>query len=242
MGMIYTDYLRYRRPEEWTNPYYTEIDYWHDDVDYRTFSGWYDIISFTRQTDNSFTVTDNTVHQAIFVEGRPIRYRQTAGSWRYAVVTAYAAGLITLAGAPMTAADDDELQFGPMSKVVQKEFHILTTFADAAENNLLRDDANIYFTWYMGEARLVFFAVRVITKDSGVNQPRVNVNTGGTAVCTSNGNAGLEVDTIWTTTIVDISAGNYIINRNNDFEITTDANGSNNDAQDLTVSCTIVLV
>ena len=202
----------------------------------------YDVQAFARQTDNSFTVTDNAIHQAIFIEGRPIRYRAHAGSWVYGIVTAYAAGLVTIAGAPMTVAFDDELDFGPMNKAQQCEFHVLTNFADAAETDLLRDDVGVYFSWFLGEARLVFFAVRVIQKDTGVNQPRVNVTIGGNAVCTSNGNAGLEVDTIWVPTIVDINATNYVINRNDAFELTTDANGSNNDALDLTVSATIILV
>ena len=242
MGLIYTDYLRYRRPEEWTNPYYTEIDGWHEDVDYRTFTGWYDIETFTRQTDNSFTVADNAVHQAIFIEGRPIRYRQTAGTWRYGVATAYAAGLITLNGAPMTVADDDELQFGNLDKVVQKDFHILTTFADAAETDLLRDDAGIYYKWVKSEAYLVYFALRVITQDTGPNQPRVNVTVGGNAISTSNGNAGIEISTAWQETGVDINTTSYITNRNEDFEIIVDNNGSVKDAQDLTVTCTLVML
>lgn len=242
MGTIYTDYLRLRRPEEWDNPYYTDIDYWHDDVDYRMFSGWYDVAAFTRQTDNSFTVADNTIHQAIFIEGRPIRFRQTAGTWRYAVVTAYAAGLVTLNGAPMTAADDDELDFGNLDKLVQKDFHILTTFSDAAETDLLRDDAGIFYKWVKSEAYLVYFAVRVIQKDSGANQPRVNVTVGGNAISTSNGNAGLEVDTAWVETGVDINTTSYITSRNEAFEVTADNNGSNKDAQDLTVTCTLVML
>ena len=76
----------------------------------------------------------------------------------------------------------------------------------------------------------------------GVNQPlqwpglRIN----GQPVSTSNTNAGRDVAESWVDTVVDISASNYDINFGEAIEISTDANGANNDARSLSLQATFV--
>lgn len=205
-------------------------------------SGWYAGGSFTRASDSSFTVTDNASNQAAFAKGRPIRYRATSGTWRYGIVTNYSTGTVTLAGAAMTASDDDEIQYGDFSKSVAMEIGTLAgKFAESASTTLL-DDNNIWLSWQFGTAYLVRFRVRVGTDDSGASQPRVNMTIGGSAVGTANTNAGLAVAESWVSTVTDINTSNYDIAFGDAIELSTDANGTNDDASGLFVSAVFVEV
>ena len=77
--------------------------------------------------------------------------------------------------------------------------------------------------------------------DSGANQPIVTVSINGSVVGTDNTNAGLAVAETWVSTVVGINTSNYDINKSEAIEIVTDASGSNDDAQDLTVSAVFVI-
>jgi hypothetical protein len=79
--------------------------------------------------------------------------------------------------------------------------------------------------------------------DSGANKDRVNITIAGSAVCTSNTNAGLAPTSAktWVHTVIDINTSNYDINKDEAIEVTTDANGSNNNATGLTMRCVFVL-
>ncbi len=202
---------------------------------------WSDGGSFTRSSDSQFSVTDNATNQAIYVTGRPIKYRATSGTWRYGIVTAYSSGTVTIAGAPMTTSDDDEIQYGLMSQTIQLDVNIQSKFADAPNTALIASDANSALKWQLGKAYLVKISHIVKTDDSGASQPNVNVTIASSAVSTSNTNAGRAVAESWVDTVVDISIGNYDIYLGDAIEISTDAGGTNNDAENLTVSLVFIL-
>lgn len=200
-------------------------------------------VTFTRASDSTFTVTDNATNQAIFIKGRPIKYRATAGTWRHGIVYDYSSGTVTIAGAPLTTSDDDEMAYGDMNRVIVETFVINGRFADAANTTLLASDLRMKYKWTRGTSFLVMISHIVGTDDSGgAAQPRVNVDiNGANPVSTSNTNAGKAVAETWTDTDVDISAMNYDINFGESLELRTDENGTNNDAVDVTVMCTFVL-
>lgn len=205
------------------------------------FDGWFLGAAFTRASDSSFTVSDTTENQAAFAVGRPIRYRATGGTWRYGIVVSYGAGTVGLNGAPMTTSDDDELQWGDFARVSVENVAIPGRWADAASTTLLASD--LLFSWLWGESAAYLVQINAIdeTDDSGASQPRLNVTIDGSAVLAANANAGIEVvDTSWTGSGVAISTSNYAISYNDGLELTTDANGSNNDSTDLSVRLTFV--
>jgi hypothetical protein len=156
------------------------------------------------------------------------------------MVDGYSSGTVTLVGAPLTT-DDDEMEYGDPNRVAQVEFFIGGKFADSADTGLLASDAKTFFSWGLTASFLVRIRHRVATDDSGAEQPRVTVSIGGSAVGTDNANAGLAVAEAWTSTTTGINVSNYDIAMGDAMEVVTDANGSNGDAQDLTVSCTFVL-
>lgn len=203
---------------------------------------WKVIDTFTRASDATFAVTDNAANQAIFVKGRPIRYKATGGSYVYGIVTGYAAGTVTLAGAPMTTSYDDVLEYGDFTRVQVMEVMIPSSFAaSGACATLINTVLKSNLLWRMGKAYLVRFGHIVDVDDSGAAQTRVNVNIAGSAVGTANTNTGLAIAETWTYTTTDINIANYDANQNEEIEITCDATGTNDDAKDLTVSMTFVL-
>jgi len=162
------------------------------------------------------------------------------GTVYYGVVTAITSNLLTLAGAPM-GGDVTALYWCPAHHVRQLVVSVPGKFADAANTTLLKTDSKLSIDWDLGKAYLVRIRHIVVTDDTGANQPIVNVSVNGSAVGTSNTNAGLAVAETWTSTVVDINTSNYDINNDEAVEVITDASGSNDDAIDLTVSMTFVL-
>jgi hypothetical protein len=113
-------------------------------------------------------------------------------------------------------------------------------FADSSDTTLLQNDQKTFFIWNLAKAYLAKIYIRAATNDTGANQPRVNINIAGSAVSTSNTNAGIALIAGWANTVVDINTTNYIIDYGDVIEVSVDNNGSNKDAENLTVECTFV--
>lgn len=192
--------------------------------------------SFSRASDSSFSVADNATNQENFKKGRAIRYRATAGTWRYGQVTDYATGTVTIHGYPMTTSDDDEIQYDTNNnKVIVLEPILLTgEWADGVSTTLLFSDLLMKngLVWLHSQSYLVGVQATVTAVDTGANQPRVNVTVGGNAVCTANSNAGVQPTTSGVTFGTSIGA-NYSVPFGSLLEVTTDANGSNKDSKNL---------
>jgi len=157
-------------------------------------------------------------------------------------VSAITSNLLTVAGAPLsTSYDVTALYWCPPERVIQVDFFVSGTFADAANTGLLASDMNTAFDWNLAKAYCVCIRHKVKTDDSGANQPRVTISIAGAVVGTDNSNAGQAVAETWTSTVVGINTTNYDINPDEAIEVVTDANGSNDDAVDLTVSAVFVL-
>jgi hypothetical protein len=205
-------------------------------------SSWTAMTPFTRTADSTFTVTDNGTNQGIFVPGRPLRYRATASTWRYGIVTTYSAGTVTIAGAPMTTNDDDELAYAALSNVVMREFRLDGYFAPVASTQLLADIMGQWARWEHGTAYLVRVVHRVESIDTGASQPRLNTVVNGNKVGTANSNNGWDVSgSAWVSSAVDISTTNYVVANAQALELSTDANGTNDDAMTASVQLVFVL-
>lgn len=139
------------------------------------FEPWTDVLSFTRASDSSFTVTDNSTNQAIFIPGRAIRYRATAGTYVYGIVVNYAAGTVTLDGAPLTTSYDDEMQYAEGEKVI--------TLRDYYPSNLTTgdDQGSPALKWQEGTAYLVRVTGQLETAPTGANDVRFAVGVGAAA-------------------------------------------------------------
>jgi hypothetical protein len=204
---------------------------------------------------------EDSYSQKVFAPGRPIYSILEDGvTLCHGIVTAAASngtgGLnVDVAGyvpSELEGHDAQSYRYGDFSRVVTERFFIPGVFALDSIDTLLATYLNEHFIWKKGKARIVQISTIVGTKDSGANQPRVNVTvkpSGGSyhKVGTSNGSEGRDVNTSWVHTVDDIDGpvnGGNNYNRldfNSEVEITTDAHGSNGDAADLTVIITAVL-
>lgn len=206
--------------------------------------GWFTGSTFVRVSDSQFAVTDNIFNQAIFAVGRPIRYRDAGGASYYGRVTVYAAGTVTLRGAPMDATHDAELDWGIMEKVTVLAFSDPGQWSDALDNTLLRNDLLLQggYIWKEGDARIIGFDAIETTADTGANEPHVNVSVGGNPVCTLNANAGpVMVDPVaQVATGADMAPANYVLAMNSAIELRTDAVGSNDDSANLMIYIIVV--
>ena len=201
----------------------------------------------------SYTTTAPAIHQLTMVEnltarivpGCAIRFT-LAGVPYYAVCTAIAANLLTIAGAPFTlgAGDVDGLWYSSDSGMVsQIDLFVQGNFGDGADAALLESDMETFFDWNLRQAYAVQIKIRADQVDSGAQQERINLRTGAAAnpVCTANGNAGRAlVAGVWTSSVTDIDTTNYVLNRDDRWELSVDGNGTNGDSSDLSVSVVVV--
>ena len=203
---------------------------------------WASVDSFTYVSTSSFTVANTAENTILFAIGRPIRYRTTTGAYRYGFVRSYSAGTVGLSGGAM-AAGDDGLELGDPTRMLVENVAIPGRWSDAASTSLVADDLLFHWIWGHGEAYLVQIAAISDSDDTGATDiPRVNVRIDGSAVCTANTNAGIEViDTSWAYSVVDMDTTNYELSYNDGIEVSTDANGANNDSTDLSMRLTFVL-
>lgn len=212
-------------------------------VDYAEVSSanpWADGPAFTRVSDSSFTVTDNADNQAIFVPGRPIRYKGS-GSYVYGIVTAYSTGTVTLAGAPMTTSYDDTIQYGDKFRAQQIALVVPGACLDVASNTLMSTFNRTVLKWLGATSYVVSLAVYAQDGDTGDDQPRVNAYVDGQYVFTDNSSAGIEiVNDTWAQSAATADISYYQINYGDTYDLSTDGAGSNGDGGNITVILVIV--
>jgi len=202
-------------------------------------TAWTQEINFTATPASTSTLTMTADKTATIKVGMGLMYK-ISSTYYYGYVTAITSNLLTIAGAPLSG-DVTELYWCPPERIVKVDFLVSGAFADAANTGLLASDLNTSFYWDHEKAYCVCIKHIVKTDDSGANQPRVTISINGSVVGTDNSNAGLAVAETRTATVVGINTSNYDINPGEAVEIVTDENGSNNDAENLTVSVIFVL-
>ena len=203
---------------------------------------WKQIFNFTATPASTSTITMGTDQTATIKVGMPLKY-VIGGTTYYGLITAIASNLLTVAGAPLSG-DVTALYIDSIRKPIVETFSIPGTFADAADTALIANDLLAYYYWRYGTAYLVQMSAIVSNADTGANNSRVNFRIGTTTtdyVCTDNSNAGLTVGTSIAVTVINIDSAKYAIANGNVLEIKTDANGSNDDAKNLTMQACFVL-
>lgn len=179
------------------------------------------------------------------VVGLPLKYTY-GGTAYYGIVKSITTDTsIDICGAPLVVESDlTALSVGTANMVQQVDFFVSGQFANSADDDLLLTDMRSSFDWNQTAAYLVQIRAKCYAADTGSNDPRINVSIGGDTnyVSTANSNAGIAVTDSWSETGIDISTTHYSIARDEKIEISTDANGSSDDAEDLTVSCVFVLI
>ena len=183
----------------------------------------------------------STTHLAL---GTVIRYKATAGSYVYGFVESLSTNAHTITGASCTTAYDDVFEYSDIIKVKTINFLIPGAYADTAiatmlETDLLmKDGLRLKSTGY-----ILGLEVANITDDTGASAyPRINLKIGADVVLTANSNAGIEPRTTIADSGTGIDITKYDFTVNDTIELTNDANGTNNDAKNLSAQISYIEV
>jgi len=213
-------------------------------------SRWTAVTGFNDQAFSTSQIdVTGVADQGQSLVGMPLKFK-LSGTYYYAMGTSvntpdFTNYYLNIAGAPLTTNDGDltELYAGTPEMMRQEIINIPGYWADGASTTLILSDLKMAPKWGGAPAYLVRMEAWSNTDDSGANKARVNVLVSGNAVLTTNTNTGLEIaaDATWYRSVVDINTSNYDITiLAGTIELSTDANGSNDDSSDLTVILTFV--
>ena len=191
--------------------------------------------SYTTAPASTSTITMGVDMTASILVGMSLRYT-IGGVVYYGIVGAIAVNLLTVWGAPLSAAVTN-LGFGG-GTVREIIICIPGTYEDASNTALILSDLNSTFIWKLPLSYLVHFSVWSKTHDSTTHgQASVRINA--TEVHTTAGGATIAVDATQYPTVVDIAIAAYDINPGELLEITCVKNGAG-DATYLTATLVMV--
>lgn len=192
---------------------------------------------YTATPASTSTLTFGTDDTATLLVGLPVRYTISSTVY-YGKVSAIAANLLTVRGAPL-GGDVTKLEYGAPEMLRQIHVSVPGAFEDADNTTLLATDAYTQVRWQGKQAVCIGFDAVVQTADTGT-APNVNVTWGGNSISTSNTNAGIATNGTWAKTGIDISTTNYVVDNEEALEIAVDKIGNGN-ALDLSVDIIMVM-
>lgn len=205
-------------------------------------SKWSQLIAttdFSTTAASTSTITMVTDETANIRPGMAIKFK-LSGTIYYAICTAIAADLLTIAGAPLTtdAGALTELYYSSMhGQVIQVPILIPGYFADTSDTALLSNDNLQYLRWNQSKAYLVLLSATQKVADSG-SENTVNCSIAGSNVfstaLTLDGTAGT-----WANTVIAVTTANYDVNYGEAIEIAVTKVG-NGDCRDLSLILTFV--
>lgn len=192
---------------------------------------------YTATPASTSTLTFGTDDTATLLPGLPVKYTISSVVY-YGQITACAANLLTIRGAPM-GGDVSNLYYGTPEMVKVLHVAVPGAYSDATNTGLLASDCYTQTRWNEAAAYCVGFDLITQVDDSGATQPNVNVTWGGNAISTANTAAGPLVAETWGGTVVDVSTTNYAVGRQEALEVST-VKGTNGDAMDLSLDIIMV--
>lgn len=186
--------------------------------------------SFTATPASTSTITMLSDLTASIKVGMSLKY-VIGGVTKYGRVSAIAAGLLTVNGAPM-GGDVTALYYGGG---ITRQINVIIpgTYEDASSTGLIVADLKSSLIWMLPISYLVHFRVYSDVHDTGTHgQASVRINA--TETCTTAGGLTIAADKTWYSTVVDIDVAAYDINPGEALEVTS-VKAGNGDATDLTV-------
>ena len=204
---------------------------------------WTPLANFTATPASTSTITFGTDQTATLKVGMPVKYTISSVVY-YGVITAMTSNLMTVGGAPL-GGDVTALSVGSVEMIEQTVIAINGLFATATDTTAILNQLGMRLVWNKGTAHCVQIRANQGVADTGTEN-RVNAYIGatsGNAICTANSSVGLDLDATvanWVTSIVDISATYYTVNKLDPISIIVTKVG-NGDSQNLTVVLVWVL-
>lgn len=160
------------------------------------------------------------------------------GETYYGIVKSITASNMVIAG-PAIVVPIIDVQYATQENCLELTLFLQGKFAATSSTTLLKTIEKKYYSWSFQTAYLVMVGVNAEIEDTGANQPHINVSIAGTIMLTDN---GLEINqATWVYSTDNIDWTNYTINNGDVIEITTDAAGTNDNAENLSVVLKFVL-
>ena len=194
--------------------------------------------AYTATPASTSTITMATDLTATLVVGTPLKYT-IGGTVYYGIVSAIAANLLTIAGAPL-GGDVTALYYGDTNRVRQVNVIIPGLYEDANNTDLIASDLSSSLQWELTKAYLVRYRVHSKVHDSHATHGQASVQINNTEVNTTAGGLTVAADATWYSTVVDIAVAAYDVNPGEEIEVTA-IKGGKGDATDLTVEMTFVI-
>lgn len=193
---------------------------------------------YTATPASTSTITMDTDQTAVILKGYALKYTIAATTY-YGIVSAIAANLLTVAGAPMGGDVTNLYYMTGSTNVTQIAIIIPGLYEDATNTDLITSDLASNFIWNKTKAYLVRYRVYSAVHDSAAHgQASVQINN--TEVNTTAGGLTIAANTTWYSTVVDIAVAAYDVNPGEEIEVTC-IKGGTGDASDLTVEMTFVI-
>jgi len=188
-----------------------------------------------RTSDGVITSTTN------LLPGTVIRYKATAGAYVYGFIKSIATNAHTINGAACTVDYDDVFEYSDTIKVKTENFLVSGAFADAAETTMLQSDLLMQGGLRLKSHGFILgLEVLCTSQDTGAAEPRINIKIGADVVFTANTNTGIEPATTPVNSGTGLDITKYDFALDDTIEMTTDANGTNNDAMNLSAQISYI--
>ncbi len=192
--------------------------------------------TFTATPASTSTITMTTDLTATWLVGMPIKYT-IGGVDKFGIITAMAANLLTVAGAPLSG-DVTALYLGDKNKATQISYDASVNVDGTANTTVLKTGTVATIKWAKPTAYLVYYDAYQTVHDTGTHG-KVTVKINGTEVNTSAGGLVVAADTTTYATVVDIATAAYDVNRGEDVTLVVTA-GSNGDGYGLRANMVFV--
>jgi len=193
--------------------------------------------TFTATPASTSTITMTTDLTASMLVGKPLKY-VIDGTTYYGIVSAIAADLLTVAGAPL-GGDVTALYYGDPTRVIQINVIIPGLYEDASNTDLIASDLGAKLIWNKAKSYLVRFRVYSVTEDTN-DDGQVSVQINNVETCTTAGGLTVAAAITWYSTVIDIVTAAYDVNPGEEIELTC-IKGTTGDAVDVTVEMTLVI-
>lgn len=226
-------------PSEYDQPYASSWVLMMDHLD-KMSSSYHEVSSFTLIDGDTIQVVDTPGNKAGFQEGRALRFRVgTATPWRYGVIREVfwggGFGQVSFYSGHVLRPEHEELQLGGVNMTVHETIHIpLPMFG--APSSLLRLGLYERFTWQHEDARLCAVGYTQGTIDSGATKTitwLATVEPGITSL------KRISEDMVYDQAVPNVKYAralpNNRIKAHNQLEVYLQTQGSNGDAENITV-------
>jgi hypothetical protein len=186
--------------------------------------------NYTTGPASTSTITMGVDMTTSVLVGKSLRYT-IGGTEYFGMVTAIAANLLTVAGAPLSG-NVTNLQYG--GGMVQQ-----ITYSNADSLSVVTTGTKYTLRWNKEKSYMVFYQVKMIGHDTHATEAKLTWEINATEVNSSAGGLSISANNTWYSTVVDVAIAAYDVNRGEDITLVATQGGSI-DGYGIVANCIII--